>query len=746
MKSELIGYTDKFSVAPGEQIRFMVSTDSPTYEATIIRLIHADENPNGPGFKEEVIDTPVNCQYTGRKQIAYAGSFVLVENCPVLGQLNSLTLQAWIYPTTPQKGKPQGLLTKWSATDEVGYGLYIGEGGDLGLWIGDGTGDIERVHSGKALRAHQWYFVAATCDTENQEACLYQVPLSNWRLDTSSVVLEKVIQTQRPGRNEAPLLIAAAYGETIGPHRVVGRGLYNGKIDNPRIFARALRRTEIERLKQGVSPEDIEGDDLVAAWDFAADVASAKVADLGRHQLHGVAVNMPARAVTGHDWKGDEFDYKHVLGEYGAIYFHDDDLEDGRWEADFELEVSNQLKSGAYAARLTSGSQEDYIPFFVRPSRGRPSAPILFLVPTMTYLAYANERMESLSDHESGVTDRQITPDTLDLYLAEHPEFAMSLYDHHTDGSGCIYSSRLRPIVNMRPKYRMWLVGAPRHLGADLYLVDWLEEKGFAYDVVTDEDVHFERQDLLADYRVVMTGTHPEYWTAPMLAAVEGYLSDGGKVMYLGGNGFYWVTSVDPKRPHIVEVRRGIAGTRAWDSAPGECYHSTTGELGGLWRHRGKTPNRLVGVGFGAMGWAAPAPGYVRKPDSFDERAAFIFDGIAEDEIIGNFGLVLEGAAGDELDRIDYSLGTPPHALLLASSTSHGKSVLPVMEDYTQISTALMTGETANVRADMVYFEIANDGAVFSVGSICWCGSLSHNHYDNNVSRITENVLRRFLT
>ena len=48
------------------------------------------------------------------------------------------------------------------------------------------------------------------------------------------------------------------------------------------------------------------------------------------------------------------------------------------------------------------------------------------------------------------------------------------------------------------------------------------------------------------------------------------------------------------------------------------------------------------------------------------------------------------------------------------------------------------------VRADMVYMEGPNGGAVFSVGSISWCGSLSHNGYDNNVSRITGNVLRRF--
>jgi N,N-dimethylformamidase len=48
------------------------------------------------------------------------------------------------------------------------------------------------------------------------------------------------------------------------------------------------------------------------------------------------------------------------------------------------------------------------------------------------------------------------------------------------------------------------------------------------------------------------------------------------------------------------------------------------------------------------------------------------------------------------------------------------------------------------VRADIVYFSTPNDGAVFSTSSISWCGSLSHDGYDNNVSRITTNVLRAF--
>jgi N,N-dimethylformamidase len=48
------------------------------------------------------------------------------------------------------------------------------------------------------------------------------------------------------------------------------------------------------------------------------------------------------------------------------------------------------------------------------------------------------------------------------------------------------------------------------------------------------------------------------------------------------------------------------------------------------------------------------------------------------------------------------------------------------------------------VRADMVYFEYPSGGAVFSTGSVSWSGCLFFNGYNNNVSRITENVLREF--
>ena len=763
----LTGYADQFTVEPGGRIRFMVSTDASRFNVAIVRLIQADESDDGPGYKEEVVDAAINGAYPGRKQEVYPGSWVEISNSDRLNLTGSFSLQAWIYPTTPDKNEVQGLISKWSEVNRTGYGMCVGVTGELEFWIGNEELGVERVGSGQALISRQWYFVAVAFDADAKSICLYQIPVSNrgkihrdgehsdtqkWTLHDASVALQwNTVCTQikinvdGAGKTDTPLLLAAVHPEVQSARQAAAKGLYNGKLESPRVFKRALTHEEVEKLRQDVHPHAAAGDALVAAWDFSNQFGTSSVADIGPHDLHGVVKNMPARAMTGHNWTGNEFDPRHAHSEYGAIYFHEDDLEDAGWETDFEWEVPDGLRSGVFAARLTSGEHEDHIPFFVRPKRGTATARIAFLAPTFTYLAYANDWMETLSLHQDGITDREITPGSLDVFLTKHPEFGRSLYNHHNDGMRCIYSSRLRPIVSMRPKYRYWLTGAPRHLSADLYLISWLEEKGFPYDVITDEDLHHEGKDILESYKVIITGSHPEYWTAPMMAGLEDYLDSGGRTMYLGGNGMYWVTGLDGERPHVIEVRRSVSGFLECEGAPGEGHLSTTGEPGGLWRGRGKAPNRLVGIGFTAMGWAKNEPGYSRKPDSFDSRAEFIFAGIGSKEVIGDFGLVLGGAAGDELDRVDGDLGTPPHTLLLASSGPHSREMFPVLEDLTEVSASLIIGNDPNVRADMVFFETPEDGAVFSVGSINWMGSLLHNRCDNNVSRVTENVLRRFM-
>src|SRR5690606_32896913 len=134
MQTELIGYPDRWSVAAGEAIRFMVSTDAPSYNVSFVRLIHADDNPAGPGIKEEQIDAPHVGRQAGRKQITRTGSYIEVPASPTLAALTSFTLQAWIFPTLPGQGKAQTILAY--GTQENGFCLFIDERGCLSFRVG----------------------------------------------------------------------------------------------------------------------------------------------------------------------------------------------------------------------------------------------------------------------------------------------------------------------------------------------------------------------------------------------------------------------------------------------------------------------------------------------------------------------------------------------------------------------------------------------------------------------------------
>jgi N,N-dimethylformamidase len=326
--------------------------------------------------------------------------------------------------------------------------------------------------------------------------------------------------------------------------------------------------------------------------------------------------------------------------------------------------------------------------------------------------------------------------DAIDMLLLRHPELGLSTYDRHADGSGVATSSRLRPATNTRPSGRLW------NYCADLFIVDWLERSGIAFDVVTDEDLHREGLDAIRGNRVLVTGSHHEYASRQMLDALEAFLRRGGRMMYLGGNGFYWRIAHHPAQPGIIEVRRAEDGTRAWDAEPGEYYHAFTGEYGGLWRRNGRAPQALAGVGFISQGFDHSAP-YHRGPGADNPRAAFIFAGVPE-QVIGDFGTMQGGAAGLEIDCVDPLLGTPPHALVLASSADHSNTYELVTEEV-RVAHGMTDGLLApQIRADMVFFETPGGGAVFSTGSIAYAGALGHNGFNNPVARLTWNVLRRF--
>ncbi|HEX7564019.1 MAG TPA: N,N-dimethylformamidase beta subunit family domain-containing protein, partial [Bradyrhizobium sp.] len=159
---------------------------------------------------------------------------------------------------------------------------------------------------------------------------------------------------------------------------------------------------------------------------------------------------------------------------------------------------------------------------------------------------------------------------------------------------------------------------------------------------------------------------------------------------------------------------------------------------------RGRAPQKIVGVGFTSEGMDESQP-FERMPDSFHRRVAWMFDGIGPQEKIGDFGLGLGGAAGIEIDRYDLTLGTPPHALLLASSHGHSDNYPLVSEEVTYAFPGRGGTQDPQVRADITYFTTAHEGACLSIGSIAWSQALPCKNGDNNVGRFMRNVLNAFL-
>ena len=662
----IVGYSDRLSVAPGDCVSFMVSCEAGdgSYHADIVRLICGDDHTDHPGFHEELVETPVSGIYPGRRQVIHAGSYVEVPPLPGDQMGAGLTLQAMIWPTLPGSGR-QTLLGAWSEADDAGFALEINDAGCLVLRLGARAGETAEVSTGVPLLAREWYRVTGSYDAATGIACVAQEALREYPTVETRARHQAKVGVAPSLADNAPFMIGAHDGGMDGGRRV-GQATFNGKIDSPRLVGRAIEDGEAPRLLG--SPLSVP--DLVAAWDFSQGIPTDRVVDLSPNALHGRTVNLPARAIVGHNWTGEVFDWKQAPEQYGAIHFHEDDLYDAGWQVDFTFTLPADMRSGVYAARVAVEGDQDHILFFVRPPPGEATAPLAFLASTATYMAYGNNHTAFDAEPREMARGELITLHKDDLFLNEHREYGLATYDHHADGSGVCYGSRLRPILNMRPKTYQW------SFNADTHIIDWLEATDTAYDVLTDEDLHREGVELLSRYRAVMTGAHPEYFSTRMRDAVEAYLQEGGRLLYMGGNGFYWRIAFRGDDTTVLEVRRAETGTRAWTAEPGENFHSFTGEYGGLWLRIGRPPQALVGVGYIAQGFDA-ATYFERRPGSFDPRAAWIFDGVGADEKIGNFGLIYGGAAGSEIDCHDLRLGSPPHALVLASSSGRRLKVRP---------------------------------------------------------------------
>jgi hypothetical protein len=247
---------------------------------------------------------------------------------------------------------------------------------------------------------------------------------------------------------------------------------------------------------------------------------------------------------------------------------------------------------------------------------------------------------------------------------------------------------------------------------AEWRLLGWLEREAFAYDLYADRHLHDGELDLDA-YRVLIISVHPEYWSRDMYQRVKAWVQQrGGRLMYLGGNGIncevvFSETGEMRCLSHLIGEGGSLSmvdpsdPTRLWDSRFARTCESEASLLGVVTTETGimtAAPYKVID----ASHWCYEGTG-LRNGDSFGQASQ-------HERCHG-------GASGHETDKM--SSHSPAGTRLLAKGLNPDAG-----------------------GAEMTHYEAERGGAVFSVGSINWVTSL---WVDEHVSRITANVVRRFL-
>ena len=704
--------------------QLQVSTTAPEYTHRTIRLIQGLDAPHAPEVQSEEISSIPTGRCKGRFQEAHPGSYALVQGLGLTTDDDGVRCSLYLQATLVKAGHDQTIVSVLGTNGSDGVVAVINVEGGLELRIGDGN-DLVKVPTGYTFIEKQWVHLDFEVKQTSVDVTLTPVTYLGHKRGGS---YRQTAQLAKPvSLATSEILTLAATRPSLDERST---DCFNGRIDGLSLTATGAAERSVLKL------------------DFYQRMGTDTVVDASGAGRDGILVNAPTRAVTGHDWDGSETDWTKASHGYGAIHFHEEDLDDARWATDFTIRIPPDARSGAYSVEVRNTddpSVMDNITFFVRPHPDS-TAKAAVVLSTFTYTAYANEHMydEEKSSQLVLTGDLQKRTDENFLRMERRSDIGLSMYDVHRDGSGTVFSSSKRPILNVRPGFYHWGFDRPREFSADLFMIGFLEKLGISYDVVTDHDMHDKGVAAVERYTTIITGSHPEYPTLESLNAYSAFAARGGNIMYLGGNGFYWMSVVDPANPHRIEVRRCDQGVRTFGMGGGEWHHSLNGRRGGLWRSRGRAANHLVGIGCCGEGFG-PGKAYKQADGAKGGKYAWVFEGIAEGELIGEEGFG-GGASGDEIDRWDPVNGSPANAVVLASSLRHSEhfGLFPEDVSFNDYFTGLLGPDTDKIRSDIVIVENPSGSMVFSVGSMNWYCSLAWDGYTNNVATMTANVVKKF--
>ena len=441
------------------------------------------------------------------------------------------------------------------------------------------------------------------------------------------------------------------------------------------------------------------------------------------------------------------------------------------WETTLEFQVGADWSSGAYRVTLTAEGR-DRSPirchhlFIVRPEDGRKPGRALQVAATGSWTSY---NTWGGSNHYQGITgpNRDQYATTVSI---ERP-FCRGFVQLPIDAPRVPLEIYSPMAVAPRYPHMEWAYAngySKKYASSgwasyDSHFFRWAEREGYAVDLASQHELHFN-PEILDGYDCVVFVGHDEYWTWEMRDAVDTYVERGGHAARFAGN-FMWQTRLeDGGKRQVCYKYRSRAEDPAYRSAD-QTRTSGSWEAAEIGRPGASTFGLNATRGL-YVGWGGCAPRGARGfPVYRPEHWAFAGTGIYYGDILGAEG----HAFGYEVDGLDYIIrgglpeptqdsGAPDGLEILAlgmSSLKEESADIPADDQFLSDADAKFvaetligdTGEAAVDRVKRGCGMIVNfprgKGEVFHAGSCEWVAALMRG--DAMVERVTANVLNRYL-
>ena len=371
--SHIIGYVDPVVASAGTHVAVKVSCSRANYSSKVLRLGPGFHHPDAPPVNHQLIEAIPQQTHQGRPQYSRPGSFGRIKewNGSKLQAVDTWTLNLRFQPTLPEgAGHDQFLFSSIDQDTSTGFAAFLNEAGSFCVRVGGAGGTQETTFSTSFARG-QWYALEIFIDCTSRKVIL-RGKSKGRDLGEPSLQFNEAHHFPEVPRltSEKPLTIAGDSDDCQLSSSPIKSSSFNGKIDGFRL----------ESTSKGIAS-------LLIDLDFSLLISTDRIQDRSANKYHGELINAPARAVTGYDWDASYNDWTRAPYGYGAIHFHDDDLDDAGWETDFEMLLPAELKSGCYGFLVEDGESSDIIPFFIRPDLNATKVPpVAFIVPTFTYI------------------------------------------------------------------------------------------------------------------------------------------------------------------------------------------------------------------------------------------------------------------------------------------------------------------------------------------------------------------------